>query len=271
LPKGFSSPVKQFLLNPLTWLLLMLLILIIAYLVLLIDIDYSSDIPVDRGQASTSHYDLLSRLKTSDASHLKDNFPYKDYLDSGNFHDAISLQRDLGSMNSVTHDEMLSQEVLSIALTEKLLDRVKPSFEKYNPDSLIRLLQWSEKFNAWSEMDEKNSLFYKAVYDYWCNFISNTLAEYYEVSYAVKYNYKFRYLSDRLREKQYNTPVRGTWSEKVITQMIRKNWSYLFNKFWHSTTLLYKSLVFLLILILIFPYFYIISKSIPKTFGKRRQ
>jgi hypothetical protein len=253
---------KQFLLNPLTWLLLMLLTMIIFFLVLLVDIDYANDIPVERPLKQGSHYNLYNRLRQIDVSNLKETFPYDNYLDSANIYDVNELKKDLSEMDSLNKDIYANQEVMSIALTEKLMSRLQSSFVKYNPDSLILMMQWAEKFSAWAEMDEKNSMLFAAVYDYWFNFISNTLAEYYERSYSIKYNYKFRYISDRLKEKQFTTPVRGTWSEKVVTQLVRKNWSYLFNKLWHSTTILYKCIVLLLILMLIFPYFYIIGKGI---------
>ncbi len=256
---------KQFFPKSLFWLFVILFLFIIAFFVLVTKVDYDSDIPVEKEVPGVVAFDLLPHLQHIDLTNLKENFPYSTYLDSANLRNINSILKDLAAMDSVNPgNEMMNQEILSIAFTQKLEERIKSRFAVYNPDSLIRIIQWAEKFNTYAEMDKDHAILFQVIYSHWFNFVSNTLQEYYEKEYAVKYNYKFRYINDRLKEKQFFTPIKGTYLEKIIRHLIEKNWSYLFNKFWHATTWVYKCVVMLLVLIIIFPYFYIFKRYITR-------
>ncbi len=254
---------KRFFSNPLNWLLTAMSILITAFMILVIKIDYSSDIPVEKPIQAKANFNLYPHLMEIDLQQLKTSFPYAIYLDSANLHDINAIRNNLAALDSMNHDNrMLNQEVLSIALTEKLEERIKSSFTSYNPDSLIQIIQWAEKFNSYSEIDQPNAILFQVVYSHWFNFVSNRLQTYYDKEYSIKYNYKFKYLSDRLKEKQFSTPIKGTYLEKTISNLIQKKWSYLFNKFWHATTPLFKLVILFLVLIIFFPYIYIFKRSL---------
>lgn len=253
---------KRFFSNPLNWLLLLLCMAFMLVLAFIAKVDYASDIPVEKQAPLATSHDIFALLSATDSLDFKASFPYSKYLDEASLYDILSLRSDLQAMDSIhKNDEMLNQEILSIALTEKLEERIQSSYNTYQPDTLIRLLQWAEKFNAYSLIDEPRATLYQVIYNHWLNVISNALQGYYEKDPSVKYNYKFRYLCDRLKEQQYSTPVKGTYFEKIIYQLIQKNGSYLFNKFWHATSIAYKLLVLLLVLIVIFPYIYIFKRS----------
>ncbi len=253
---------KQFFSNPLNWLLLVIVTVLIFFLALVIRVDYSNDIKVERPITTNKSFSLYPALQGVDLANFKESFPYQRYLDSADFMNINSICADLDAMDSIhPDDEMGNQEVLSIALTEKLEEQLKPSFINYNPDSLLMIIQWAEKFNAYSQLDEKRATLFQVIYNHWFNFVSNTLGTYYEKSYTIKYNYKFKYINDRVREKQFITPIKGTYLEKVVNQLIQKNWSYLFNKFWHATTIAYKGVVLLFVFIIIFPYIYIFKRG----------
>ncbi len=252
---------SRFFSKPLFWIFTILAIFIIAFFYFSVKADYADDIPIERDLPSQVNFNLRSQLKSADFNNIKSSFPYKIYLDSTNLNDILSLSLDLALMDSLSpHNEMLNQETLSIALTEKLEERIKQGFEQYNPDSLIRMIQWAEKFNAYAGIDPAHTTLFQVIYNHWFNFASNTLRTYYETDNSLMYNYKFHYIYDRIKEKQFITPIKATNFEKVINNMLRNKWSYLFNKFWNATGNLYKSVVFFLVLIIIFPYIYILKQ-----------
>jgi hypothetical protein len=250
---------KNILLNPWNLLRIILLIFIILFFILITRNDYT-DIPVERPAPARQGFDWSS-FKNINQAEIRSSFPYDTYLASSNLWDIKSIRHDLAMMDTVNKDPMMNQEILSIALTEKLSSKMESTFSRYNPDSLISLIQWAGKFEGWSEADEKNSMLFESIHTYWFNFVSNTLAAYYQNDFKVKYNYKFRYACDRLREKHFGTPIRGTYTEKVISHLLQKNWAYLFHKFWYATSPLYKCFIILLFLAILFPYFYIFNKS----------
>lgn len=254
---------NRFFSNPLNWLLLLSSIVITTFFVFVAQLDYASDIPIEKPAPHGSLFNLYAQTEKIDFKNLKETFPYASYLDSANLRDINAIRKDIDALDSLNPDqEMLNQEILSIAYTEKLEERMKPSFKKYNPDSLIQIIQWAEKFNSYSEIDEPHAILFQVIYSHWFSFVSNTLGEYYKNDYAIKYNYKFRYISDRIKEQQFSTPIKWTYLEKVVSQAIQKNWSYLFNKFWHATSIPYKLSVLFIILLIVFPYLYIFKRGL---------
>ncbi len=239
---------------------IVLSVLFLCLLTLVIQVNYSDNIPVERALNAEEPFNIYPHLRNLDVNQLKETFPFQIYLDSAHWTDIKEINAVLCAMDSsYPNNEMGNQEVLSIALTEKLEAHLSKSFEGYQPDSLIRILQWAERFNNYAAIDEIHSPLFEVVYTYWFNSISNALRENAEKNYAIKYDYKFRYIAERLREKQFSTPVKGTYIEKTIYRLIDKNWAYLFNKFWYATSVLYKLVIFSLVAILIFPYIYILK------------
>ena len=163
---------KQIFSKPLVWISLIILFIIIYFLALVTRVNYSEDIPIEKKIPYTAAFNLFRHLKISDHNNLRDSFPYEIYLDSANLNDVLSISLDLAIMDTFNPgNEMLNQEVLSIALTEKLENRIKSKFHEYNPDSLIRILQWAEKFNAYAEIDPARATLFGVIYNHWLNYI----------------------------------------------------------------------------------------------------
>jgi hypothetical protein len=257
---------KRLLTLPFFWIIIVAFLLVLAYLSLVIKVDYSDNIPIENANENKCYFDLFNSLKEIKPAYFETNFPYEKYADSAGFRKINFLLEDLIIMDTLNPGNNLqNQQVLSVALTEKLEEQIRPKFEKYNPDSLIMIIQWAEKYEAYAEVDPEHATLFQVISSHWFNFASNTLRNYYDKEYTIKYNYKFRYINNRLRERKYLTTIKATYTEKVIDYIIQKKWSYLFNKFWYATGILYKSIVGLLVLIIIFPYFYIFKNIINKS------
>ena len=230
-----------------------ILLIAIVLFYFITKIDYSENIQRYKIKVNNT-FNLSKHLTNLNSNNILEKFPYKIYLDSANYDNIDYLKSDLLKLDSLCSDIMLNQNVLIIALTEKLDERIKPSFKTYNPDSIISMIQWAEKFNFYADLDKTNSILYKSIYDYWMTFAVKNLDKYYKENSSTKYNFKFKYISNRCKEKKYTGAIGDNNFEKVIYSVIKKDWAYLFDRFWIGTSILYKGIIFLLVLLTLYGY-----------------
>jgi len=243
--------------------------LVVAFFYI-IKANYSTEVYTERKIVTTSNsYSLEKNLKKIELTKILKSFPAQNYLDSANTWDIKAIRNDLIMMDSVNPGNTRNnQEALSIALTTELQKRIENSYKSFNSDSLLMLIHWTERFNYYADIDDNNSTFYKVIYMYWMEYITNKLDEYYNEEPSIKYNYRFRYLVSRCHEKNYNPGFGCTNSEKVIIYIIDSKWSYLFNRFWYGTGVLFKMGCSLLIIVLLAPYIYLLIKKVRKEKSK---
>lgn len=252
--------------NILALLLIIISGIIIWFFSVVITTDYSTNIPKEKPCSPERNFNLYSNLITIDKSNLIETFPYKTYLDSANRCDLNSISNDVAALDSVNPNEKsLNREIISIALTKKLEERIKPTFDSYNPDSLINIVQWAEKFNHYQEFDKANAKLYRVIYKHWINFVSNKLRVYYDNVPKHKYDFKFQFLVSICQSKNLSPPIGNTDKEKIIYNLIIKDYSYLFSKFWYDTSFNYKTLGLIFILITAYGYFCIIKTHFKKS------
>ncbi|UPT68634.1 MAG: hypothetical protein M0D57_08445 [Sphingobacteriales bacterium JAD_PAG50586_3] len=164
--------------------------------------DYSSNIPQEKKYVKKSDFSLFNYSEKIDTAKIKETFPYDDYLKIANINHPASIIKDLADLDSVQPFNMtLNEDILIDALTKKLAERNKNIYNEYNPDTLISLFQWTEKFESYSIINSQRKVFFNIIYDYWMNFIANKLAKLYDSQPALIYDYKFKYLVSRCQEK----------------------------------------------------------------------
>lgn len=235
----------------------------IAYFV--VKTDYSSNIPKERPCPSKPAFQLERHLTKANASNISESFPYQTYLDSADWCDVGAIVRDLHLMDSINADSIqLNREILGKALTEELEKSLVNSFVNYNPDSLILLLQWAVRFNNYQDIDKSNSKLYRIVYRHWFNFVSNHLGIYAKGNPEIKYDFKFKYLVAVCHAKSFSPPIGNTYGEKIINHFIEKNYSYLFNRFWNATGLLFKVVVTVGLAFLFYAFWCVLKVSFRK-------
>ena len=86
---------------------------------------------------------------------------YKMFLDSIDFYNINSIKENISEIDAITKNNMVSQEIVSIALTDSLFNYSKDKFKVYNPDSLILQLQWVERFKYYADVDMVNENLYQ--------------------------------------------------------------------------------------------------------------
>ncbi len=164
---------------------------------------------------------------------------------------------------------MTSQQILATTLTDSLQKRLANVYNKYQPDSLIYLMQWAERFQYYAEIDNKNKILFKVVYDYWMNFISDKLTGFSKETPSLKYAFKFKFLVAKCSERKYNIGLKVTATEKVIDNLVRSKWGHLFDASWNQASLLQKILLSLLVITFLYGIYCMILKHYDLQMKKR--
>lgn len=212
--------------------------------------DYSSNIPQERDCPPSNGFRLERYLPTAgiNAGNLWERFPVKDYLDSANWCNAADISRDLQQLDLVSPDSTApNRELLARILSTDLQKRMAGVFTTYQPDSLIQILQWADRFSHYKDADLPNAKVYRVVSRHWFNLVSNRLGQLADERPSIKYDFKFKYLVAFCHAKTFSPPIGNSKKEKIINYFIEKNYSYLFNRFWNSTGWLFKLAVFLVL------------------------
>ena len=232
----------------------------LAYLlVIIIRTDYSSNIPQESSCPKKPEFNLSRHLHSWDKSQPLTSFPYLVFLDSVNTCDIDAIQQNLSILDSINSgNSTANQHVIAIALTDSLWSQIDQSLVNYNPDSLIILVQWAERFNHYKDYDLGKAKLYRVVYKFWINIVANQLRTYYDNKPSHKYDFKFNYLTAICQSKNLAPPIGNTDFEKIIHNLINKNFAYLFSKFWHDTGIFYKLIVLMLGSLTVYGYYRII-------------
>lgn len=152
-------------------------VVIIWFLFKVTRTDYSYNIPAEKECSSDIDFNLSAHLSNWDSSDFSGSFPYSIYLDSSDKCNVSAIARYLAAMDSVNSDFSNNRQIISIALTDSLQSRIISSLKRYNPDSLIIMMQWAEKFNQYKEFDRSNAKLYRVIYKHWLSFTANQLGE----------------------------------------------------------------------------------------------
>lgn len=239
------------------WIFIILLFFALAIFIILkiVKVDNSSNISEEKPCITKTNFNLNNHIKTLDSSNIKEEFPYQMYLDSGNYCDISSIHNDLNKLYYINPDAKENQKILVKALTGKLEEKISTSFAVYNPDSLVAILQWVNKFQYYKDIDTNNLKFYRMVHRHWYNFVANKLGEYYERNPDIIYDFKFKYLVGTCQSQNYPPDIRNSNSTKVIDNVVNSKWAYLFKRFWDGTDLLFKLILSAVILFTFYSYY----------------
>jgi hypothetical protein len=183
------------------------------------------------------------------------SFPYKTYLDSADYFNLSSIKTDLAVIDKYyPSDSSISRQIISEALTNKYTGKTEINFQTYNPDSLLLMLQWAERFKYYSEasININDSLLFSSIHSYWLSFLSNKLSAYSKQNSKINHQFKFEYLAARLQEQNFPVPTTKTKVEKVTANLINSDWGHLLNASYNQAS--WKQVLILLLLFFIFLY-----------------
>ena len=239
------------------WLIPLVLFLALSIFLLykIVKVKYSSIIPEEGVCPQRAYFNLYNHISNLNKPNLKKEFPYGVYLDSADHCNISSIQADLKTLNTLNPVPKENQIILAKALTGTLEEKTSLKFNTYNPDSLIMLLQWVNKFNHYKDIDTANKKFYRMVHRHWYNFVSNKLGQYHDIDPDIKYDYKFKYLVSTCQSQNYPPDIKNSNTTKIIDNVINNKWAYLFKRFWDGTGVLFKLIFLGLILFTSYSYY----------------
>ncbi len=158
------------------------------------------------------------------------NFPYKDYIKNTDLLDQSTLDNDLQTIKGITNNDFQSNNILVTALTKELYSEIWST----DLDTINQIMVWVDKLNfKESDIEEPISLF-------WYAHFSNHLTNLARQKPNSKYEFKYRYLAQQCKKKLFLVNAGNSNFEKVILNLIDQNWTYLFNRFWFSTSVIFK-------------------------------
>ena len=219
-------------------------------------VDYNDKMPTAKQEVKKHSFHLINHIVGLEPDNLINKFPYRVFADSVDICSVNAIKECIQDLDGITGSNILSQEVVSVALTDSLYlySNVKKSI--YNPDSLILALEWIQRFKYYPEIDTENEILYQVVNDYWMSEIANIITKQQKNNYWLKYDYKFKYISSRLEIQGYNTNIGFNDFEKVINNMIESNFSYVYDRFCTRTSAFQKMIILLPFLFFIFSIIY---------------
>lgn len=176
-----------------------------------------------------NHNNKLMDLTTYD-SLSSSNFPYNDYIKSKNLNNQTTLSNDLALLKVKTKSDFESNNTLITALTEKLY----PEIWSTDLDTINQIMVWVDQLSF------KESNIKEPISLYWYNHFSNHLSNLEGQNPNSKYGFKYRYLAQQCRKKQFLVNTGNSNFEKIILNLIDQNWTYLFKRFWFSTSVIFK-------------------------------
>ena len=174
----------------------------------------------------------LINLTTYDSLSFN-NFPYKDYIKNTDLLDQTSLDNDLQTIKGKTNNDFQSNNILVTALTEKLYSQIWST----DLDTINQIMVWVDQLNF------KDSNIEEPINLYWYNHFSNHLSKLAKQNPNSKYGFKYRYLAKRCNDKLVLVNAGNSNFEKIILNLIDQNWNYLFNRFWYSTSIIFKTIL----------------------------
>jgi hypothetical protein len=227
----------------------MTFVLAIAYLLATSKVDNTTlngvEVPKKMKQFSIENY-----LPDSKSVILEEEFPYRAFIDSASWWNEQTITNTLILLDSNRRNHTEDNEdILISCLSDSLM---KYNFHNCSIDSLNMLLNISEKFLAYSEVNPERKFFYKSIANNWISYVTNHLSALVKTENSFKYSFKCRYLRERCVQLGFIPDFGNTSIEKVILNIADSNWHYLFiDRFWNATTLVFKLLIFSIIFVLL--------------------
>jgi len=182
------------------------------------------------------------------------------FVRNNDFCDIKYLQKQILFFNSINTSRSNVDQFFINALTTKIYDQDSSKFNKLDFIYLSDKFNWAEKFKAYAEIDEKNSMVFSVVYDYWLKKIANRLQRISVENDKIKYNHNYRFLVNKCSEHQYFISIHSTRFDKFIYNLTNQKWVHLVNASWNQSSVILKLLFFLFLFITVYSYYLVIIK-----------
>ena len=166
------------------------------------------------------------------------------------FVNPVGVEQHLAKFEKKVVDSRTYQKNLAFVLT----DSVASAFSELNNfDSTRALINWAISYSNHSTYSDY-PVFFDVVADYWFLFsIDSVLTPKVSLDEELKYDFRVRCLQELLLDYSYNLSIRESQFEKLVKYIHQGKWKYIFiARFWKTTSLAFKLVVGLILIMLIF-------------------
>jgi hypothetical protein len=151
----------------------------------------------------------------------------------------------IGDYNGVSKipKDLLFKVVID-GFTKNLLEKEGSYFKVYNPDFLIMVISWADKFKYWAELSGNNDVFYEAISYYWFNEVALRLTAYVKDEPSLTNSFKFKFLLEKCSQNNFLVNIPETSVEKLQKNFFKGNFKHLISASW-SDIKIWQKIVFL--------------------------
>ncbi len=177
-----------------------------------------------------------------------ENFPYRliaENISLSNIEKQQELLKYVQYSDSLIDNNF--QELIFIALSDTLKKVYEQSIDLNDLNTLLSLTNEVSGLYPMTLANQKNKIFYQALFDYWLQRIIQNLEHIAQSHYWSKYTFEYKYISTVCEQYNYNPSTGLSSAEKVLDNFADNRYSYLFNRFVLQTTLLQKTILFIIL------------------------
>jgi hypothetical protein len=210
---------------------------------------------------------LFKKNKSKQISDFK-KISFNAYLNSMAFENPENLEKYYNLIKSNNYSNNSILEMVFAYSTDSLL---KYQFDSlvYNPDVIKNLIFWVEEFNYYKRNDTSSfSIIYPSIYDFWMNKIGNCVIQASEKDSNLKYDKRFNFIINQLESKKYSIGIKFSNFEKLIDNIVKGKWYYIYNRVMIETSFLVKFCIFVFFIITICSYIFFLKFIILKIKNK---
>ena len=184
-------------------------------------------------------------------SFSNDSYLFKKNNDKNNF-DSSSISFNSYRKNIAYESPTNLENIINSLFAYSTDSLMKYEFDSlvYNPDVIKELIFWVEEFKYYKKNDTASfSIIYPSIYDYWMNKIGSCVIQASEKNSDLKYDKKFNFIVNQLECKKYSIGIKFSNFEKLIDNITKRKWYYIFNRLMIETSILVKVLMSIFLII----------------------
>jgi hypothetical protein len=238
--------------------------LIVFLLLLLFNIVLFFNLLLIKSDDSFSNDTQLFKKSTPKLDGDSLNVSFNTYINNVAFKspDALENYFTLTKKNSYQNENII--EKLFAFSTDSLL---KYEFDSlvYEPNVIKELIFWVEEFKYYKKNDTSSfSIIYPSIYDFWMNKIGNCVIKASDSNPNLKYDKRFNFIVNQLESKKYSIGIKFSSFEKLIDNITKSKWYYIYKRLVIETSFLLKVMIGIFIIITVYSYIYLFKMIIVK-------
>lgn len=198
-------------------------------------------------------FNYKNEFATVSSGNMEKTFPYQRFLDSASWWSINTISATFSELKSIqNNNHQQIEDVLHKCLADTLLSRNWVN----DLDSMELLLDCSEKYLSYAEARPEYANFFGRVAESWSIHVSQRLGELAVADKSVKQSFKFQYLVQHSSCMMYPPNISQDKIEKLERELSEGNYTHILRRFWYGTSIVFKCIIILPLLLFLVVFFY---------------